>query len=169
MNLKNFLQSAKTKHIITGIGIVVIALFIFQAGIFVGLRKAEFSGRMGDNYYKTFGEQRRPRGMMPNFGMMDSLNSHGTIGKIVSITLPQIIVADRDGTEKTIIIDTKTDIRSFRDSIKAENLKVGDFVTIIGEPNNNGQIEAKLIRIMPTPLNTTYQEKVSVSGTTTSL
>jgi hypothetical protein len=89
--------------------------------------------------------------MIPNFGMMDPSNSHGTIGKIVSMTLPQIIIADRDGTEKTIIIDIKTDIRSFRNSIKAEALKVGDFVTIIGEPNNQGQINARLIRIMPTP------------------
>jgi hypothetical protein len=151
MNYKNFLQSSKAKHIIAGIGIAFIALVIFQAGVFVGFRKAEFSGRMGDNYYKTFGEQRGPRGMMPNFGMMDPSNSHGTIGKIVSTTLPQVIIADQDGTEKTIIIDTKTDIRSFRDSIKAEALKVGDFITVIGEPNKEGQIEARLIRIMPEP------------------
>jgi len=151
ISFKNFLQSSKAKHMVSGIGIAVIALFIFQAGIFVGLQKAEFSGRMGDNYYKTFGEQRGPREMIPNFGMMDPSNSHGTIGKIISIALPQIIIADIDGTEKTILTDAKTDIRSFRDSIKAENLKVGDFVTIIGEPNNQGQIEARLIRIMPTP------------------
>jgi len=153
MNLKNFLQSSKAKHMVAGIGIAFIALVIFQAGVFVGLRKAEFFGRMGDNYYKTFGEQRGPRGMIPNFGMMDPLNSHGTIGTIASINLSQIIVADRNGTEKTIIIDTKTDIRSFRDSVKAETLKVGDFVTIIGKPNKEGQIEAKLIRIMPIPPN----------------
>lgn len=154
LKIKNLLESDKAKHIVIGIGIAVVALFIFQAGVLVGFKKAEFSGRMGDNYYKTFGERGNPRGMPPTFGIMrgiDPSNPHGTVGKIAGIALPQIIVADRDGTEKTIIIDTKTDIRSLRDSIKSEMLKVGDFVTIIGEPNNQGQIEARLIRIMPTP------------------
>ena len=156
MELKNFLQSNKTKHVLSGILIAIIALFIFQAGVFVGFKKAEFSYRMGDNYYKTFGERNAPGGMMPNFGMMkniDPSNAHGTIGKIANISLPQIIIADRDGVEKTIIVSNKTDIRRFRDSIKPQDLKIGDFVTIIGDPTTDGKIDAQLLRIMPTPPN----------------
>jgi len=155
MEFKNFLQSSKAKHILAGIGIAVIALFIFQAGIFVGYKKAAFSFRSGDNFYRTFGERDRGfpdpiRGGM-GLNMMDPTNAHGTIGKIASIALPKIIIADRDGVEKTVLIDNKTDIRRFRDSIKPEELTAGDFVTVIGEPNDAGQIEARLLRIMPNP------------------
>ena len=45
------------------------------------------------------------------------------------------------------------DIKKFRDSIKAEDLKVGDFVAVIGNPNDQAGVEAKLIRIMPDPAN----------------
>jgi hypothetical protein len=169
MEFKNFLQSSKSKHVVAGIGIAVTALLIFQAGVFVGFRKAGFAGRMGDNYYKTFGERRDSQNPFPSFGMremMDPLNSHGTIGKIVSVALPEVIVADRDGIEKIILVDSKTDIRQFRDTIKAEQLKTGDFVTIIGEPNDKGQIEARLIRVMPTPPDRVF-EKNSASSTKT--
>jgi hypothetical protein len=152
MEFKNFLQSSKAKHILAGIGIAVIALLVFQAGIFVGYKKAAFSFRSGDNFYRTFGERGRgfpePVRRM-GMDMMDPTNAHGTVGKIASIALPKIIIADRDGVEKTIIVDAKTDMRRFRDSIKQEELKVGDFITVIGEPNNEGQITARLIRIMP--------------------
>ncbi|MFA5831018.1 MAG: hypothetical protein WC878_04285 [Candidatus Paceibacterota bacterium] len=156
MNFKNFLQSSKAKHILAGIGIAVIALLIFQAGMFVGYKKAAFSFRSGDNFYRTFGERGRgfpePIQRM-GLDMMDPTNAHGTIGKIASIVLPKIMIADRDGVEKTVIVGAKTDIRRFRDSIKPEELKVGDFITVIGEPNDEGQIEARLIRVMPTPPN----------------
>ncbi len=157
MKFKNFLQSNKAKHILTGIGIAVITLVVFQAGVFVGFKKATFSGRIGDNYYQTFGNRTMP----PFSGVkgMDLPNTHGTIGKIAIITLPKVMIADNDGIEKTILLNEKTDIRRFRDSIKPEELKAGDFVTVIGEPDNNGQIEARLIRVMPTPPNIPFQGK----------
>ncbi|MCX6739239.1 MAG: hypothetical protein NT098_04300 [Candidatus Parcubacteria bacterium] len=157
MKFKNFLQSDKVKHILAGIGIAVITLVVFQAGVFVGFKKATFSGRMGDNYYQTFGNRTMP----PFSGAkgMDLPNTHGTIGKIASITLPKVMIADNDGIEKTILLNEKTDIRRFRDSIKPEELNAGDFVTVIGEPDNNGQIEARLIRVMPIPPNIPFQGK----------
>ncbi len=171
MELKNFLQSTKAKHMLAGIGIAVIALLIFQAGVFVGFKKASFSGRLGDNYYKTFGEQRGMGRMMPTFGEqgLSPSNAHGTIGKIVSVSLPQIIVADKDGVEKTIIIDQKTDIRSFRDTIQPETLKVGNSVIIIGEPNDQGQITANLVRIMPTVPDNQFPANSTTSSKTTNI
>ncbi len=171
MEFKNFLQSSKAKHILAGIGLTVIALLIFQAGVFVGFKKATFSGRLGDNYYKTFGEQGGPGRMMPNFGEkgLSPSNAHGTIGKIADINLPQIIVADKDGVEKTVLINQETDIRSFRDSIKAEALKIGDFVVIIGEPTNEGIIDAKLIRIMPAPPDSMTQTNKATSSKTNNI
>jgi len=150
MKFKNFLQSEKSKHILTGIGIAAVTLFIFQAGMFVGYKKASFSFRAGDNFYRTFGERGFQK-ELPGMGMMDPTNAHGTIGEVVSIVLPKVIIADRDGVEKTILVDNKTDIRRFRDSIKPEDIKAGEMIMIIGEPDTNGQIEARLVRIMPPP------------------
>lgn len=148
MKFKNFLQSDKTKHILLGILITVIALLIFQAGVFVGYKKASFSFRAGDNFYRTFGEHGFQQ-KLPGMGMMDPTNAHGTIGTVASILLPKVIIADRDGVEKTVLVDNKTDLRRFRDSIKPEDLKTGEMIMVIGEPNDNGQIEARLVRIMP--------------------
>ena len=84
-------------------------------------------------------------------GKDDFPNSHGAIGKILSIKLPIIVVSDRDNVEKTIIVGTSTDIRQMRNQLGAKDLRVNDFITVIGEPNTNAEIEAKLIRLMPTP------------------
>jgi hypothetical protein len=51
--------------------------------------------------------------------------------------------------EKIIVLQDSTDIRRFRDVIKSSDLKVDDNIVVIGEPNAKGQIEAKLVRVMP--------------------
>ena len=38
-----------------------------------------------------------------------------------------------------------------RDEIKISDLKIGDFIVVIGSPNTDGQVEAKFIRLMPEP------------------
>jgi hypothetical protein len=58
-------------------------------------------------------------------------------------------VQDNDGTEKIVLIKDDTSIRSMRDDISKDRLKVDDFIVVIGSPNAQGQIEAKLIRLMP--------------------
>src|SRR3989339_226595 len=155
MNLSNFMKnncqhSKGAKVFFFGLGIVVLALLIFQAGVFVGYHKASFSYRLGDNYSRMFGGG--TRGMMGGrgFGQEDFLNGHGTVGQVVKISLPTLIVSDRDKTEKVILIDSQTIIRSFRDSIKIDQLKVGDSVMVIGTPNDQSQIVAKLVRLIPT-------------------
>jgi hypothetical protein len=150
---KDFLQGKGFRRILFGVGIFFIALIIFQCGIFVGFRKASFSYRMGDNYYRAFdkndGYNSYPMGMgMMRGGFPDS---HGAVGQIIKITLPNLVIEDTQGIEKTVVIDSTTVIKKFRDSIKNEDLRVGDFVTIIGSPDNNSVIDAKLIRVLPPP------------------
>jgi hypothetical protein len=151
MDIKNFIQSKHFKIILAIIGGVVVALLIFQAGVFVGYRKAGFAFHMGDNYYRTFGPRGGPNGI-PGFpGEDDFPNSHGAIGKIVKIELPTLLLESRDGIEKTVVINKDTIIRQFRNELKPENLKINDFVIVIGSPNNKAQVEARIIRIVPAP------------------
>lgn len=142
-------RSNKLKFSVYVLAVILVVLVIFQAGMFVGFKKAGFSFRMGEQYFRQMNGRPDDRFMGMNRG--DFGNSHGAVGKIISIKLPSIVVADKDGVEKTITISTSTDIKKFRDSIKAEDLKINDFVTIIGSPNDKAEVEARLIRIMPDP------------------
>jgi hypothetical protein len=56
---------------------------------------------------------------------------------------------NKDNTEKVVLIKDDTQIQKMMISVKASGLSVDDFVVVIGDPNNQGQIEAKFIRIMP--------------------
>jgi hypothetical protein len=67
------------------------------------------------------------------FGKQDELTSgHGTAGKVLSVSLPRIIVSDRDGTEKTITLDNNTIIRSARADAASTTIKADDFIVVIG-------------------------------------
>ena len=131
--------------VLVGIGIMIVAMLIFSAGISVGFHKASFGRAWGENYERNFGM--RPD--RPMFGGDNFPNANGAIGKIIKINLPNIIVQDKDNTEKVILIKDDTKIQKMMSEVKSSDLSIDDFVIIIGSPNDQGQIEAKLIRIMP--------------------
>ena len=140
--------------------ILIVICTVFQAGIFVGYHKARFYGSIEGNYYNSSNGNRGRAGMMgeqPDFGnMMGDTNlpgGHGAVGKIVSINLPNIIVASTDNVEKTINISSDTLIRQFRNTLNTQDLKIGDYVIVLGEASStdNGIINARLIRLIPPP------------------
>ncbi len=144
-NIKKFFESKLLFKILCVIGIVLIALFIFYLGMNVGFHKATFGRAWEENYERNFG-----------FGPDHSIsgennfpNANGAIGKIIKIELPTIIVQDKDNTEKVILTTNDTQIEDMRAKIANTDLKLNDFVVVIGEPNTQGQIEAKFIRVMP--------------------
>ena len=130
------------------LGFLLVGLIIFLLGIFVGYHKAEFSAQFGNRYYNTFGKhQNSPFNMIGTIDTDDLVSGHGASGKVISINFPTVIVSDSNGVEKSIFIDNKTIIRSARESIASTSISINDFIIVIGAPNKNGQIEAKLIRI----------------------
>ena len=143
--MRKFSGSSLLFKILCGIGIILIALFIFYAGIVVGLHKASFGRAWGENYERNFGFG--PDHLL--LGKDNFPNANGAIGKIIKIELPTIIVADKDNTEKVISINTTTQIQKMKENITTDDLKINDFVVVIGTPNEQGQIEAKFIRVMP--------------------
>ena len=152
---KNLLQkTASTKTVLIAIGALIAALLIFQAGIFVGYRKASFSYGAGDNFHHLFGEPDHREmmgfGGMPPIPGEEFTSAYGTTGTIVKISLPTIVVAGTDKVEKVVVLDENTILRHFRDDIKNADLKVGDMVVVIGDPSSSSsQIEARLIRVLP--------------------
>ncbi len=136
------------KWIIIGLtGFAVVGL-IFGAGMVVGGMKAKFSYRWAEQYHKNFAGPRTgffsdwrsfPRG--------DFIEGHGAFGEIIQISDTDLVVKGRGDVEKVIITTEDTAIQKGRETIKKKELKIGDQIVIIGSPNEEGQIEAKLIRI----------------------
>lgn len=165
MDVKRFFQSEKFKWVVISIGILAVILLILQAGMSVGYKKAAFSYKWGEDYYRAFGPgpgkiQPRNGGVMP---MMRGQfpESYGVSGRILKIDFPVVIIEGKDGVEKAVLIQDGTAIRRFRENVKISDLKEGDMVVVIGSPNNDSQIEAKLVRIFPegqVPLQTQQQK-----------
>jgi len=150
MDPQKIFQSKIFKKVLGGIGIAALALLVFQAGILVGYRKAVFGYRWGENYHRNFGGPREGLfGHMRELGANDLMNSHGTFGKIIKIELPHITVEGENKTEKIILVNNTVTIRKFRDTVTPADLKINDYIVVIGEPNDAGQVEAKLIRVLP--------------------
>jgi hypothetical protein len=135
--------------IILYISIAVLALAIFFVGEEIGFKRAQFSYHFSENYSKIFGER---AGMMPfDTGLP---NVHGATGKIISISLPSFVITNDSGVEKVITISNDSLIRELQNTGTSSDLKIGQVVTVLGSPNENGWISAKLIRILTTASST---------------
>jgi len=144
---EDIFQSKLFKGIILGIAGLIILVFVFGLGIFIGSKRAEFSFKWAEAYHRNFGG---PQGGF--LGMMgEPANANGSFGQIIKIDPAGSVLTIKDASnvEKNILITDETTIIYQRKNIKLSDLKIGDSVVVIGDPNNNGQIAAELIRVMP--------------------
>ncbi len=132
--LQHVAQSNKLNMVMYGIGILLLIIIIFQAGMIVGSRKNSLLHE----------QQRRYENITKPLP-----TAHGTAGKIISINLPTLLVADEDHTEKTILVRDETIIRSLRASLLPSELSLDDYIVVIGTPTTKGYIQANLIRVLP--------------------
>ena len=143
---KKVLELFNTKFsikILYGVGSIIVLVLVFSLGVSVGFHKASFGHAWAENYERNFGT-------MPGRPPFDNFpNASGAVGKIIKIGFPTIIVEDKDNTEKVVLIKDDTQIQKTQEKITENDLKIDDFVVIIGSPNTQGQIEAKFIRVMP--------------------
>lgn len=150
--IKELVESMNIKNVLILLCILVILLVVFQAGILVGYHKADFSKKLGNNYYRTFDMRGNEKGMFDRSPIsmmgMDIPGGHGAIGKVIEINLPTFIVATPENIEKVIRVSDDSEVRRFKKSMSASEIKVNDVVVIIGNPNDRAEIEARLIRIM---------------------
>lgn len=150
MDVKELLRSQTFQGVIVGVTASIIALVIFQAGVFVGFRKAAFMHRFRDVEHHDGGS----RGAffdMPVRGPGKFISSDGAAGKVVSVSLPTFVVADHANVEKVVRVGGDTLIRRFDQEIRPEDIAVDEFIVVLGKPNEQSEIDAKLIRILPSP------------------
>jgi hypothetical protein len=138
-------QSLTTAMKILSVALIVVMIFSF--GEFVGFRKAAFTFRQGEQYFRNFdgpqrgfGDEIRGRGF---------LGAHGTIGTVLSVSSSSIVMKGRESRETSVLIQPNTSIMRFRDKVDISAISPGTEVVIIGSSNNDGVITAQLIRILP--------------------
>jgi hypothetical protein len=157
VDLNKMAESKIFKFIIVGIALLIILLLVFKLGMIVGGRKAEFTGKWSENYHRNFAG---PRDGFMGMGLGDGdfIEANGVVGQIIKIGDDSIVIKGRDNVEKSLIVDAETIIKKFKDSVKISELKTDDIVVVIGDPNSSGQIQAKLIRILPPPSGTPFNQ-----------
>ena len=131
---------------IIAIGGVIILLFSFKAGVEVGYHKASYAFGWGEHYYDNIIAPRGEKSMMTNRRF---INPHGTLGTVIKTGDEFLTVKDQDGVEKTVLVSKDTVINKGRGSASLNDIKTDEHVVIIGEANDNGQIQARFVRIMP--------------------
>ena len=61
------------------------------------------------------------------------------------------MIKGQNSAEQIVIISSSTTLRLMRGMATTSDIKIGDFATAIGEPNDKGEIQASFIRIIPPP------------------
>lgn len=163
--IKSFIESKKTAHLMTVILVIACTIIVFHVGEEFGYKKYEIMNRMSGGYYKTFGPGDNRRMGPLGYLFDDQTNTHGVSGKVINVTADKILVEDDEGIEKNVLVDNKTIIKKQRLSIKESEIKIDDFIIVIGSPTSDGQIDAKIIRILPAPITETQENEISSSTT----
>jgi len=149
--MQNIFNSKWFGWVLAGIGAVILLLLVFRLGMYVGERRENFNGKWGENYGRFFGEP-KPGFFpgMPGGGPMEGgMNAFGNGGTVLKVNSNTLAIKGNDGNEKVIALDSSTIIREMNQDIALKDLKPGDMIVVLGEPNNSGQIQAKFIRVFP--------------------
>jgi hypothetical protein len=124
---------------------LILLVGIFSLGVNIGFKKANFTSAWTQNYINNFGEKRTLIQPPPSGAFF---NPHGLDGTILSIDKNTLVIKDEDSTEKTVLISPSTVIRLNFQNLQPSDIKNGEEIIIIGEANPQGQIDAKLIRVL---------------------
>lgn len=157
-------EKQKNKDIFKWIIIGVLGFFIvflaFSTGLFIGGAKARFTYSWAESYHKNFGGPKG--GFLGNWQKTppmpgEFMGAHGVFGQIIKIEESAVVIKSPSNEEKVVVFSEDTIINRFKEEIKINDLKVDDYIVIIGEPDDSGQIKAKFIRVMPSPKETSFK------------
>lgn len=139
--------SFKAAIVIGGIALLFIGHLSGQ--VFERSRVRHFLGWRNNYEHNFFGS---PSFHDDSHGMGPSsrFRAHSLLGKILAIEDNKLTVQDmHDQTEQSVVISDATVIRTDGSAAERNDLKIEQQIAVFGRPNNEGQIEARLIRIFP--------------------
>lgn len=135
------------------LGVLLVAVASFAAGVKVGVHKALFSSKWGKNYEQNFLGHREERGVKQHdflsgrMGDKGLRNGHGVAGEALSVSGDTIIIKDSENQESTVRINESTIINRGRDTAALGDIQAGERVVVVGKPQEDGVIAAHLIRV----------------------
>ena len=145
------------KWLIIGLFGFIVIILIFGLGMHVGSLKAKYSYRWAESYHKNFaGPKTGFIGKWKSLPRGDLIEGHGAFGEIIELQDTGFVIKGRGDVEKIIMVTEETIIRQGM-KILENGLQVGDQVVVIGSPNEDGQIEAKLIRVFGEEISFSYK------------
>jgi hypothetical protein len=145
MKFQEYFKSKAFRITLYIIGGLVILLLVFQAGLTIGFRKANFSFGWGENYQRNFGGPRQ--GFFPGIRGDDFINGHGVVGTIIKVDNKAIVMKDSGGKEVIVNTNEQTSIKNGNSDVLLKDLKTDEQIVVLGVPEQDGSITAKLIRI----------------------
>ena len=146
--MSNFLSSKKVRAVLLILGGLIVLFVVFGLGIAVGYDRAGFAAGFGKNYYRMFygAVPAGPAAMMAP-PMPEAI--HGVVGTVIDLGTSTISVEDEEDNEQSVVVPSGTSIRQGGDTVVIGEMNVGDQIAVIGEPDADGQIVARFIRILP--------------------
>lgn len=152
--MSNVLESKRVRTVLWILGGLILLFVAFGLGIAVGYQRAGFAAGFDKNYVRVFFGGPPPGAI----GMMASpmpVAIHGVVGSVIDVGSSTISVTNQQNTEQSIAVASGTVIRDGDDTVTIGDVEVGDQIAVIGEPNAEGQIGARFIRIIATTSSTT--------------
>lgn len=150
INSKHPDQPAQTptfiKGLITGVVILIILLGVFQLGVFVGSRKAGLAFRRFELFSNMPGGP--PRHGPMGLPLPGTFESNGAVGSVILNDGQRMILKGFDGSEKVIVYSTTTEIQDGQNTLQPTDIPENKRIVIFGRPDENGQIEARFIRLL---------------------
>ena len=145
--MKTFLSSQAFKKILLVIGGIAVVFLIFGFGVMIGYHSALFSSSWGQNYYRNFYGNGPQNGPMGGFVARAPFNDHGVTGSVIDVSSSSVSIRDDDNNERSIVISSDTIIKKMDNTIYISMIAIGDKIAAIGEPNENGQVRARFVRV----------------------
>ncbi len=75
-------------------------------------------------------------------------SGHGAIGMIRAIEGQKITIQSRDGKLETVLVSNDTQFDKNFKKISYSDLKINDPIVVIGSPNEDGEIDARLVGLI---------------------
>ncbi len=153
--IEDYFFTKNTRWVLWGAFAVVLALLIFHAGVVVGQHDPMRGNMMYVNGEPAMPDGGMLGGIMPARGFVES--GHGAVGTVTTVTPPTFVLQTRDGLTQTVyagsstvVTGPATDSRQPAYPSSVELIKTGEFVIVIGDPNDtdDGFLDARIIHIL---------------------
>jgi hypothetical protein len=154
--MQDFSSSPLVRRFLVVMAILLVVLAIFTFGVHVGERKARHFSGWERNYQHMVPSRRGPAMMNERTPFMRPPlpGAHGVFGNIPSMTDNHLVIQGQNGIEENVVITSSTVIRVGQDTVNMSDLPANlarGKVAVFGTPTDQGQLEARLIRLFVQP------------------